>query len=217
MRSALPVSYVHRIRQGVDMNHELPNTKKELRKNICEMRDSLAPADIREKSALIQAFLFDLSEFRRAQVIMFYVSFGSEVRTHEMIETALRHGKEVAVPAVSADRRALEPFFIESLDQLAPGAYGIPEPVSGARKVESEGINLIVAPGCAFDLDGYRLGYGGGYYDRFLRTNRHATAVGLAFELQTVSAIPGLRSHDIAVDVLVTEKRAIHFPRSRPA
>ena len=191
--------------------------KKDLREEMLGLRDSLSEAEIARRSVLIGRLLFELPEFRRAGAVMFYVSFRSEVRTQEMIQAALELGKKIIVPAVSSDRQALEPFFVDGLDQLAPGAYGILEPKDRERRAALEDIDLIAVPGCAFDPEGYRLGYGGGYYDRFLSTRQTATAVGLAFELQIIPDVPRTQNHDIPVDLIVTEKRVIDCRRSRPA
>jgi 5-formyltetrahydrofolate cyclo-ligase len=199
------------------MKNELSNTKKKMRKKMLDLRASLGPADIAKKSSLVQKLLFDLPEFRQAQVVMFYVSFRSEVKTGEMIQAALDLDKKIVVPAVSSDRQALEPYFIDSLDQLTPGTYGVPEPKSREKRADSGSIDLITVPGCAFDPEGFRLGYGGGYYDRFLGQDQNAAAVGLAFELQMVPKVPALKPHDLPVDLIVTEKRVIRCRRSPQA
>jgi len=198
------------------MKKNTSSEKSALRKKMLDLRDSMQLDDISRKSTMIQRRLFRLAEFRQAKVIMFYVSFRSEVATHEMIKHSLLNGKVVAVPAVNLAQKELEPFCIGSLDQLVPGTYGVLEPNKHRKQAGLKAIDLIIVPGCAFDLNGFRLGYGAGYYDEFLARDLSITSVGLAFELQVVPEIPH-ESRDVPVDLLVTEKRVSRCPQSRPA
>ena len=199
------------------MKNEIDSKKSELRQKMIDVRDALSSDSISSKNSLIQQLLFELPVFQQAQVVMFYVSFRSEVATQLMIEDALLSGKEVVVPAVNLTQKELEPFQIENMDQLTLGTYGILEPVNRQKPAEVEVIDLVIVPGCAFDPQGYRLGYGVGYYDRFLKTVAGSCSVGLAFELQMVPEIPRQESHDVPVDLIITEKRVIDCRQSRPA
>ncbi len=197
------------------MKKNISSEKSALRKKMLGLRDSMQPDDISRKSTMIQRRLFRLAEFRQAKVIMFYVSFRSEVATHEMIKHSLLSDK-VVVPAVNLAQKELEPFYIESLDQLVLGAYGVLEPNKHRKQAGLKAIDLIIVPGCAFDLNGFRLGYGAGYYDKFLAGDHSITSVSLAFELQIVPEIPH-ETRDIPVNLLVTEKRVIRCPQSHQA
>lgn len=141
---------------------------------------------------------------------MFFVSFGSEVHTHDMIKEALK-SKTVIVPKVV--HHEIEPSVIIDFDNLVPsGKFKIPEPIE-AMKIAYKNIDLILVPGIAFDKEGHRIGYGFGYYDRFLRRVPKAIKIGLAFDLQIVDKIPR-EMHDVPVDLIVTEERVIECESS---
>jgi 5-formyltetrahydrofolate cyclo-ligase len=192
--------------------------KRITRQKFKSLRMGLSRDEVLRKSALIKKSLFGLPEFARARTIAFYVAKKSnnEVETEEMIRESLAVGKRVLVPVV--DKASGKILFHELQDydsELSPGAYGIPEPKPACRRIvrasESE---VVIVPGLAFDLQGHRLGYGGGYYDRLLRelTSRRPSPlfIGLAYEFQVVDRLP--RTHrDVPVDILVTEKRVLHF------
>ena len=179
--------------------------KDKIRKQVLNARFALPPEQRRSKSAEIEARLFGHPEFRSAAVIMFFASFRSEVETHHMIRRALAEGKRVVLPRVKG--KALELLEIENFDRdVVPGAWGIPEPQRG-RSVKLKDIGLIVMPGAAFDVQGNRIGYGGGFYDKLLPRFTGRT-VALAFELQIVPEIPAA-AHDVSVHTIITEKRII--------
>jgi 5-formyltetrahydrofolate cyclo-ligase len=187
--------------------------KSEVRRAAIARRDALSPQEIRRRSAAACSHLFSLPEMRAAAVVMFFVSFGSEVETGEMIERALEAGKRVAAPRADPETRRLEPGEIQDLERdLAPGAHGILEPKAGRPKVGLEEIDVVVVPAAAWGEDGYRVGYGGGYYDRFLARLGRARRVGLGLEVQVVEAVPHGGS-DLPVEVLVTDKGVRRFGR----
>ncbi len=144
---------------------------------------------------------------------MFFVSFGSEVDTLPMIRKALAEGKRVAAPRAEPERRELTACEIgDAEEDLAPGAHGIREPKAHCPIVAAEEIEAVLVPAAAWGEDGYRVGYGGGYYDRFLGRVKHAHRVGLGLEVQVACEVPhGAR--DLAVDVLVTEEAVRRFGR----
>jgi len=148
---------------------------------------------------------------------MFYVSFRSEVKTEKMIRNALNLGKRVAVPIV--DREKIMVSEIKNLkEELTKGSLGLREPKKEfRRRVDQKKIDLVVVPGVVFDRTGGRLGYGRGYYDRFLRSSSialrmgrsaHCALIGLAFDLQIARKIP-LVGKDVRVDKIVTESGII--------
>ncbi len=187
--------------------------KRDLRWAILRARDALSSQDIRRCSEAAGSRLFTLPEFGSAGTVMFFVSFGSEIETRPMIEQALKLGKRVVVPRAQPARRALTPCELRHpAEELIPGHYGILEPKPGCAVVPTEEIELVVVPGVAWGEDGYRVGYGGGYYDRFLRRCKQALRVGLAFEMQVVPEVPHGRS-DLPVDLLVTEAVVRRFAR----
>lgn len=160
--------------------------------------------------------LCSLPDFRDADVVFLYVSFRSEVETIPLIEHCLRMGKQVVVPLV-AEKSQLLPYRIVSKEHdLAPGAFGILEPVADrCQLVDPRTLQVVLVPGSVFDEHGGRFGYGGGYYDRFLVDMApQARRIGLAFDLQVVGAIP-LAPHDQQLDALVTESRVLDFSRHK--
>lgn len=185
--------------------------KRTLRKQIYALRDSLSEGEISEKSGAIGERLEQLPFYREARVIMFFTSFRSEVNTVGMIGDNLACGRRVLVPKAVHEGRVLIPSeLLDHESDLAPGYFGIPEPQPGTlRPVDPRAIDLLIVPGVAFDLQGNRLGYGGGFYDRFFERLRPGVPlVALAFELQLVEGVP-VEPWDRRMDWLVTEKRAI--------
>lgn len=182
--------------------------KKAIRQAVLKKRHALSNEIKRAYSAEIKKALFALKEFQEARNIMFFASFGSEVDTSAMITEALRAGKKVSLPRVKDDGLAI--YEITGLEDLVTGYMGIPEPVAKAQRLRSlRDIDIVIMPGVAFDLEGNRLGYGKGYYDRMLSAGGNKPLlVALAFEEQVVEHIPA-ESHDIKVDAIVTEKRVI--------
>lgn len=179
--------------------------KNQLKESILEKRNSLPKEEIIEKSRKIKNNLFGLEHYKKSKTIMFFVSFNSEVNTHEMIREALR-AKTVVVPKVA--HHEIEPSLIIDFDNLVPsGKFGILEPIE-LMKMAYKNIDLVLVPGIVFDKEGHRIGYGLGYYDKFLKKVPKAIKIGLAFDFQVIDKIPR-EMHDVPVDVIVTEERVI--------
>jgi 5-formyltetrahydrofolate cyclo-ligase len=182
-----------------------------LRKKILRERDQLGADDRCEKSRAIAEKVWGLPQMEGWNTLFMYVNFRSEVETLDLIKKCLQHGKQVAVPLVNGANSTMIPLQISDPDMdLKPGYYGISEPdPRKAPPVEGGEIDAVIIPGSVFDVNGGRLGYGGGYYDRFLQNIApRACRIGLAFEMQIVDSVP-LEPHDQPLDYLVTEKRII--------
>ena len=196
-----------------DMVTTQTTTRRALRTRILTARDALAPAERHRLSGLVHSNLWKLPSFAIAATVLLYVDFRSEVETMAMLRLCLLTGKTVAVPRV-ADNHRLIPYQLTAPDlELIPGAYGIlePDPVR-CLAVAPAAIELVVLPGSVFVEQGGRLGYGGGYYDRFLANEApQAVRLGIAFELQVVPSLP-LLAHDQRLHGLVTERRTLAFP-----
>lgn len=168
---------------------------------------------------IIQKLLF-LQEVSDSETLFIYVDFRSEVETHLCMAELLKMGKRVVVPVTLVQEKRLLPVAIKdvSLD-LSPGYCGIPEPPVEkryGRVVAGSEIDTIIVPGSVFDERGGRLGYGGGYYDRFMAKEApRAKRIGLAFDLQVVDRLV-LQPHDELLDLIVTEKRTIQRGDSKP-
>jgi 5-formyltetrahydrofolate cyclo-ligase len=162
--------------------------------------------------AIAQKILL-LEEVETRETIFLYVDFRSEVETRFLIHELLRRGKQVVVPVTLVKEKRLLPVAIRDLEKdLVPGYFSIPEPRMEIRKsqmVDGSEIGTIILPGSVFDERGGRLGYGGGFYDRFMAHEApQARRVGLAFDLQVVDRL-SLQPHDELLDLVVTEKRII--------
>ncbi|ADH86296.1 5-formyltetrahydrofolate cyclo-ligase [Desulfurivibrio alkaliphilus] len=190
---------------------QIEEQRRRLRDTVLAARDGLSPARRREKSGAIHAALAGLDAVRRARVIMVYLHFRSEVETLPALAAHLPAGCRLAVPLTRVKGKRLEVFQLTDPDrQLRPGYCGIPEPDPAASQPQEPGeIDLVLVPGSVFDRRGGRLGYGGGYYDRFLAQQApQAVRIGLAFDLQVVDSLP-LLPHDQQLHHLVTESGVI--------
>jgi 5-formyltetrahydrofolate cyclo-ligase len=188
--------------------------KSTIRTSILSQRNAMHLSESIKKSALIKEHLFGLEEFERAHTVLFYVSYGSEVATHEMIQACLASGKQVVVPCTDAKNRKLSLSELRRWDDLCVGAYHIQEPRVECRcEVPFDAVDLVIVPGIAFDCAGHRIGHGMGYYDRLLSENARTLKIGLAFELQLVEEIPA-EHHDVSLDMIITEKRIIRTKKS---
>jgi 5-formyltetrahydrofolate cyclo-ligase len=188
-----------------------PDLKSSLRKETLAKRDSI-PAPVRKvKDSAILERLLALDKFRDAESVLFYASFRSEVNTTNLIKKALDLGKKVLLPRVDEEETALKIYEIKSMDDVAPGYMGIPEPEALEENARGlEGVDLVIMPGAAFDPRGYRLGYGRGYYDMLLSEEvlRPALAA-LAYEEQVLESVPA-EAHDVRVDIIVTDRKIIY-------
>ena len=185
--------------------------KKSLRKKVLAARDSLTWDQVEANSVKIAEQLFALPQYRAAQTIMYFLNFGKEVLTMKMVPQTLAHGKRaVATKTVTKERRMILSEIYDLEADLEPGLWGIPEPKAEAlRPLEPTEIDFVIVPGVAFDLQGNRLGYGGGYYDRFFPQLREGVPlVAVTFELQIVKEVP-VDPWDRRVDFIITEKRVI--------
>lgn len=184
-----------------------------LRKKTLNVRDELHVQERQSMSCEITRKLLLLEEIAASETLFIYVDFRSEVETHILIAELLKQGKRVAVPLTLVIEKRLLPVAITNVEKdLVPGYCSIPEPRLAIRKnnmVSGREIETILLPGSVFDERGGRLGYGGGYYDRFMAHEApQARRIGLAFDFQVVDRL-SLQAHDELLDLVVTEKRMI--------
>lgn len=187
------------------------NPREILRKERLVARDQLTVSQRRAKSELIQAQLFKLSIMRDARHLFAYVDFRSEVETLSFIERCLIEGKIVSVPVTLPEKSQLLVVQItDPVKQLEPGCFGIPEPTAeqvARATIDPAQIDVTLVPGSVFDPLGGRLGYGGGYYDRFLTQEApQAVRVGLAYDVQMVEQVP-MEAHDQYMDMVITDQQ----------
>ncbi len=186
---------------------------KKLRKDTLLERDQLSSSEQKMLSSLIMGRVLNMEQFQSANTVFIYVDFRSEVATRPLIDHMLQCGKKVVVPVTLVQGKDLLAVSITDPErELAPGYCSIPEPIIEIREkqmLSPDLIDIIFLPGSVFDERGGRMGYGGGYYDRFVSTKApQAVRVGLAYELQMVKSAP-LQSHDEFLDFIVTEERII--------
>jgi 5-formyltetrahydrofolate cyclo-ligase len=193
--------------------------KAALRRTIRARRDAVDPAVRAAWSASALARVVALDSFRQARGVLAYAPFGSEVDTRALLRQVLDGGRLLALPRIERARRRLALHQVRNLEsELAPGPWGIPEPVPGrCRPVGPGEIDFVLVPGLVFDPSGGRLGYGAGYYDRLLAAwpAPSPPLIAAAFELQVVPAVPVL-STDRRVDLVVTESRTYPARRLDP-
>ena len=182
-----------------------------LRRRARRIRDAIPAAERMRLSAGVSARALRLLAGTGAETVMVYVSFRSEVETAGLIDE-LRRTHRVAAPRV-ADAGRMDAMLLSD-QPLMRSRLGIMEPPATAAVVEPAAIDAVLVPGLAFDAHGYRLGYGGGYYDRFLARCARALRIGLAFEAQMVESV---RPHarDQPLDHVVTERRTIDAGSAR--
>jgi 5-formyltetrahydrofolate cyclo-ligase len=186
---------------------------RKLRKEILSQRDSLAISEQQSYSARIMERVLNLHQFQSAVSICIYVDFRSEVKTRPLIDYILKSGKKLLLPVTLVEEKDLLVVSITNPDQeLAPGYCSIPEPIVAIgekQRVSPDTLDMILLPGSVFDEQGGRMGYGGGYYDRFVSLKApQAYRVGLCYELQMVEQAP-LQPHDEGMDCIVTEERTV--------
>lgn len=154
--------------------------KKELRRQLVNKRNDIPEKDRKEKSLKITEKVLEHPALKQADTVFIYVSFGSEVDTHILIHELLRLGKRVGVPLCNTQDHTMQVLEITDFSQLKKGHYGILEPDKDSTEIPKDKIDLVIVPAVAFDECGYRMGYGGGYYDRFL-ADFHGYTIGIAF------------------------------------
>ncbi len=195
----------------------IENDRQSLRKQFLARRDSLTTQEIITKSKEVKKHLFSFDCFMNARGVLFYVSFGSEVITHDMIRDTLRTDKVVSVPYINKFKNTISISQLLDFDNdLRNGTYNILEPVDEAKRIVSpSSLDVIIIPGLLFDRRGFRLGYGKGFYDVFLAAlPERVQKIGLAFEAQVTDLI-NENNCDIPVDFLITEKKIYNFRKYR--
>ena len=180
--------------------------KHKIRRDIKNIISSYSTLEKTRKSAIIKDRLFNEEEFKRARVVMFYVSLKDEVDTLTMIDEALKMGKRVAVPVILKEEKRLIAGEIHNrLEDLESQHFGIYQPRQDrVKEVPLDDIDLVVVPGVAFDRKNIRLGRGHGYYDRFLSgLPKRTKTIGLAFDFQILEDLPQ-DPHDVPVSTIIT-------------
>ena len=183
--------------------------KKLVRKEILNMRNNMSNEKRILKDKLIYNLFINSDLYKKAKDIFIYVSFGSEVNTHEIIKKAIIDKKNIYVPKIDMKKKEMIAVKIHSITELNVNNYGILEPINVDKDKIANDFDIIVMPGVAFDENGNRIGYGGGYYDKYLEKNIFkAKKVALAYEEQILERIES-DFHDIKVDFIINTKKII--------
>lgn len=173
--------------------------KQQIRAMIRSKKRAMTPEQIEKASRVLTASFLRTSQYRNARSIYGYLPFNQEVDTHALLLRALRDGKRVALPKIYGD--VMRFVWIEDLDAVQKAGIGCPEPVADSPLADDPEA-LVLLPGLAFDLQGGRMGYGGGFYDRFLAGESHPT-VALCYGFQLLPQIP-LEEHDLRVTCIIS-------------
>ena len=173
--------------------------KKELRRSIRERKRAMTEVEIVSRSAKLGVLFAQSEAYKAAKTIYGYLPYNQEVRTVPMLEQALRDGKRVAVPKVYGDEMKF--LYLDDLTKVSKGYAGIPEPIAD-EPVADDKTALVLMPGLAFDPAGHRIGYGGGFYDKFLAAEPNHPTLALCYEFQMLPELH-TEEHDIPVDTVL--------------
>lgn len=184
-------------------------TSKKFLRSILQQDLQQKPQSLYKKqSDQIATLLFETEEWRSAKIIAITISRAPEVDTYSIIQQAWRTGKTIVVPKCHNNSRTMSFHIIHSFDELESVFFGLLEPIiSKTVEVYKDSIDLVIVPGLGFTTKGYRLGFGGGYYDRFL-SDYHGKTISLAFPEQIIQSLP-LEPHDIPVHKLINPEGVI--------
>ena len=186
--------------------------KQRLRKELLEKRKFLSGAYYQMADERICMLAAELPEFQQAEVVFCYVGMEGEINTRPLLEKVLAEGKRLGVPRCEK-KGVMQVYEIHSLQDLAPGSFGILEPAPGAGLIYPEEIDLALIPCLTCNEQGARLGYGGRYYDRYLEQTA-CTRAALCRELFLTDDIP-VEEHDQQMDLIVTETGVTHVKNSQ--
>ena len=173
--------------------------KKELRRQIREKKRSMTEEEIVSASEKLERLFLDSPLYKQANTIYGYLPYNQEVRTTSMLQRALDDGKRIAVPKIYGD--VMKFIYLEDLSQVEEGYKGIPEPIHD-EPMADDPTALVLMPGLAFDAQGKRMGYGGGFYDRFLAEEPGHPTLALCYAFQMVPQIP-TEEFDVPVDCVL--------------
>ncbi|MBR5406468.1 MAG: 5-formyltetrahydrofolate cyclo-ligase [Lachnospiraceae bacterium] len=198
-----------REKDGSITDLKVRHRKKELRLELSEKRKSIDEHERKKMDEAILKVLTGLSEYKSSNTVLTYASYNGEADTYGLINTCLSDNKKVACPVCSFvdGEPALEFYYINRTDELKNGYRGIPEPLKdGAVKVPKEVVksSLMILPAVGYDRSGNRLGYGKGFYDRFLERNNTGITIAIAYSCQECDMVP-VEQHDRKPDIIINE------------
>ena len=181
--------------------------KNSVRQILRQRKDAMVPEDRLFKSHRICRHLMEI--IRDGETVMVYTSKEKEVNTVPLISTLFEHGNPVVVPIIVKEDVSLRLSYLRDFSALVPSTFGVPEPIGSEIPAAAEDIGTIILPMLGFDRKGGRIGYGAGYYDRFLSKNRNLRKIGIAFACQEVDGLP-VDENDIRMDCIITEDGIVY-------
>ena len=181
--------------------------KSAIRQILRERKDAMRPEERLIKSQAICGHLMTL--IRDNETVMAYTSKEKEVNTTPVLLHLLRRGNPLVVPIIVKEDVSLRLSYLKDLDVLVPSTFGVPEPIGSEIPARGEDVDTILLPMLGFDRTGGRIGYGAGYYDRFLEKNPDLRKIGLAFACQEMLSLP-LDDTDVRMDHIITEEGIVY-------
>jgi 5-formyltetrahydrofolate cyclo-ligase len=193
----------------------LESEKRKVRYEFLNLRNRIEPILSSAYSGMIFARIKEFPVYEKAKTVMFYLSYGSEVVTDAMVSSSIEEGKIVAVPAIQnpGDGNMVAVKLLK-LEDAYQSVYGIRQPEINQEDIlEKDEIDLVFVPGIAFDYDGFRIGYGKGYFDRWLEGIPPEKTIGIAYDFQLTDKMPAGK-YDMPVGMIITEKRIIQIKKN---
>ena len=181
--------------------------KNRIREILRKKKDAMLPEDRLEKSKMISRHLMDL--VKKEETVMVFTSKEKEVNTKPLIFSLFEQKNPVVVPIIVREDVSLRLSYLRDFSALVPSTFGVPEPIGSEIPAAAEDIGTIILPMLGFDRRGGRIGYGAGYYDRFLSKNRNMRKIGVAFACQEMDNLP-VDENDIPMDHIVTENGIVY-------
>jgi 5-formyltetrahydrofolate cyclo-ligase len=181
--------------------------KDRVRKILRQKKEAMVPEERLEKSHRICRHLMEI--IRDGETVMVFTSKEKEVNTKPLIQSLFGKGNPVVVPIIVKDDFSLRLSYLRDFSALVPSTFGVPEPIGSEIPAAAEDIGTIILPMLGFDRTGGRIGYGAGYYDRFLSKNPGLRKIGIAFACQEVESLP-VDENDIQMDVIITEEGIVY-------
>jgi len=181
--------------------------KSSIRQILRQRKDSMTPEERLEKSREVCCYL--LEQITDGETVMVYTSKEKEVNTADLIHTLLKRGNPVVVPIIVKEDISLRLSFLRDRSFLVPSTFGVPEPIGSEIPATGDDVDTVILPMLGFDRTGRRIGYGAGYYDRFLAKNRKLRKIGIAFSCQEYENLP-IDENDIPMDYIITEEGIVY-------
>lgn len=189
------------------MINKIKKEKDDIRALYSQKRKAITPEMKRELDFAVCRSAINMASFRYADIVLFYAALPNEININKIAEEALKKGKKVAYPRCNTETHTMKYHFVSSLTELYPDSYGISEPPEGTPTYDPEsdsGTALCFVPGLVYDKAGYRIGYGKGFYDRFL-SSFNGCSIGVVYSDSILPTVPRGR-FDVSVNILLTEK-----------